>query len=1100
MIGTCLASRYEVVRELGRGGMGVVYLARDPILEREVAVKLIPPGVLDPDSDERFRREARVLARLDHPGIVGIHDFGAHDDALFYVMPFVPGRNLRAVQESGELTLGDILEIGRQIAIALDYSHTAGIVHRDIKPENVMVHRDADGSLRARVTDFGLAVVQRERRLTGSGIVVGTLAYLAPEQLLCQDLDHATDIYALGTLLYELLTGTTPFNGDVAALTFLVVNATAKRPSEIGVSIPSDVEALVMQCLERDRRRRPSSAGAIAEVLDACIARLRGSDAFAAPHRTGAVHVPARIGPPLIGRQKEFAILQDCLTASATEANYLLIGGPAGIGKTRLFEELERLALTRRVLVLRSAVAGLEQSLPYASLCRIIEEHQRLHGAADLSDLAPELVQRFPMLIEVPELRVHARAAPPTPVGDRMAVFDVLARAFIRIASAQPVVIVIEDTHMGDISVEALEHIGKRMLSMPVLLVATYRSDEIDRAHPMTSLVEAVRKSRHGTVLELGPLTLDAHRQLVASIVGTDRVDDEVAVRTFEATEGNPHFATELLRTLMESHELVKSGTGTWRLASDAAISAESLPATIQQAVARRLERLSDRHRAILSAASVAGRTFDGEQLARAVDEPLSRLDAELDDLLANGYLKEERHGRGDRFVFASRVVRDVLYGAVPRRRRRAMHRALAEHLEQKHASHPERVYGLLVHHFSNADVPEKVIEYGLAATRASLASFSAIDAINAARVVLEFVEEDALPRAEARALLAEALHMAGRTDDALQEVDSAVRLFERIGEPPRAFASAAAAAEMAWQRQKINETRRWVEKALTLGRPSGDPEQLEPLLSLGAAAANLRGDVDAARRYLDEAERLRPRDATADDAQRHGTLHVAFSYALDVIDPARAEITWQAEVATLVFDPLTAVDESARVIPRLAESFAVSNEARTFRFRLRDGVQFHDGRPVTAADVRHSLQRFLRVASPLHRLHIDLIQEVRILSPLEFEIELAQPTPALPAILAYPALAIVPDGTEEVGTNWREGLVGTGPFRVVRFTPRRVLELEANPHYWCPGLPQVERLVISLDQPSAEIAAGFREGRYSLAFDLAPEEHEALRRDRELG
>src|SRR5262245_7839828 len=183
MIGTKLAERYEILAELGRGGMGVVYRAKDPMLSREVAIKLIPPGNLTPDTEERFLREAQVVAQMDHPGIVAIHDLGRHDGSLFFVMPVVSGKNLRHFLRERSLRLGDVLDIGGQVADALEYSHSLSIVHRDIKPENVMVATDAAGNMRVRVMDFGLAHATTEHRLTKTGTLVGTVAYLSPEQI-----------------------------------------------------------------------------------------------------------------------------------------------------------------------------------------------------------------------------------------------------------------------------------------------------------------------------------------------------------------------------------------------------------------------------------------------------------------------------------------------------------------------------------------------------------------------------------------------------------------------------------------------------------------------------------------------------------------------------------------------------------------------------------------------------------------------------------------------------------------------------------------------------------------------------------------------------
>ncbi|MHC4342435.1 MAG: serine/threonine-protein kinase, partial [Planctomycetota bacterium] len=183
MIGTKLSERYEITGELGRGGMGVVYRAHDPVLDREVAVKLVPPTHVSPESEERFQREAKLVAQMDHPAIVPIHDFGRHEDSLFLVMPVVPGTSLRPFLRDKSLLLGDVVNVGVQVADALAYSHEREVIHRDIKPENIMVSPEKGEGARVRVMDFGLARASTKTRITQTGVLVGTMAYLSPEQI-----------------------------------------------------------------------------------------------------------------------------------------------------------------------------------------------------------------------------------------------------------------------------------------------------------------------------------------------------------------------------------------------------------------------------------------------------------------------------------------------------------------------------------------------------------------------------------------------------------------------------------------------------------------------------------------------------------------------------------------------------------------------------------------------------------------------------------------------------------------------------------------------------------------------------------------------------
>jgi eukaryotic-like serine/threonine-protein kinase len=262
--GTLLAGRYEVVRLLGWGGMAEVFLASDRLLGRQVAVKVIRDRFADDEKFlARFRREARAAAALNHPNVVAVHDVGIHEGNPFLVTELVDGRTLaEVVRDRGSLLPERAAEIGEAVARALAAAHTAGIVHRDVKPGNVMV--TADG--RVKVLDFGIARALRWTPLTDTSAAHGTAEYMAPEQIQGEGAEPRSDLYSLGAVLYELLTGHPPFTGDSALqVAYRHVEESPAPPDSVRPEIPADLSAVVMRCLAKlpeDRYRRAEDLAA----------------------------------------------------------------------------------------------------------------------------------------------------------------------------------------------------------------------------------------------------------------------------------------------------------------------------------------------------------------------------------------------------------------------------------------------------------------------------------------------------------------------------------------------------------------------------------------------------------------------------------------------------------------------------------------------------------------------------------------------------------------------------------------------------------------------------------------------------------------------
>jgi hypothetical protein len=266
-----LAGRYELGAVIGRGGMGAVYRATDLVLRRTVAVKVLPAALAeaDPTHVARFEREARAAASLTHPGVVAVYDTGADEATRFIVMECVSGRDLAAIlRDRAPLDPARAVSITEQVADALAAAHAAGIVHRDVKPANVMITED--GSV--RVLDFGIARALDGATLTHGAAVLGSAAYMAPEQALGERADERSDIYSLGCVLYAMLTGRPPFTGEAAAILHQHVNAEPRPPSEINPLLSPALEELVMAMLAKSPAARPQSVAKVRGRLAAMAA------------------------------------------------------------------------------------------------------------------------------------------------------------------------------------------------------------------------------------------------------------------------------------------------------------------------------------------------------------------------------------------------------------------------------------------------------------------------------------------------------------------------------------------------------------------------------------------------------------------------------------------------------------------------------------------------------------------------------------------------------------------------------------------------------------------------------------------------------------
>jgi serine/threonine-protein kinase len=267
--------RYEILEELGQGAMGAVYKARDPMMDRTVAVKTILSsallGPLAAEYRERFFREARAAGRLSHPGLVTVHDVGEHESLPFLVMEYIQGRTLASALDAGErFTFDRIYDLGKQIAEALGYAHRNGVIHRDIKPANILLTAGPTGEADriAKVTDFGVAKLTA-MQMTQTGQLLGTPSFMPPEQFTGAPVDGRSDLFSLGVILYWMTTGDKPFTGDtITAVSYKVVHTEAIPPRKLNPAISQALERIILRCLQKDPALRYPTGEALAADIE----------------------------------------------------------------------------------------------------------------------------------------------------------------------------------------------------------------------------------------------------------------------------------------------------------------------------------------------------------------------------------------------------------------------------------------------------------------------------------------------------------------------------------------------------------------------------------------------------------------------------------------------------------------------------------------------------------------------------------------------------------------------------------------------------------------------------------------------------------------
>ncbi len=917
---------YRITHVVGRGGMGTVYRAWDEVLERDVALKVIS---LDGDgrADERFVREARLAAKLDHDNIVRVYRSGRADGYLYLAMELIEGQSLRSLLQAsmGGLPVPECLSIALQLMDAARVAHESSIIHRDIKPDNVLLKDEGV----VKVLDFGVARLQDGAFLTRADEILGTVEYMAPEQILGEDIGPAVDLYAVGVVLYEMLTGTQPVSGDSpATLVYHQLNEEPLAPSFHNPAIPTALDRLVLRLLEKLPEHRFAAAGdAIAALLDIQRRLELGEISGLEPRPYDGEQEDYGLRnrdfqPRFTGRRSELDALRADFDALSDGGRMVFLAGEAGIGKSRLVGQLASYATEHGGRFVQGACFyehGLGPFMPFLDAVSNLfgerddaSESERSALEKILREKAPELVDLATSSSTTAKVRASFAAAfgsDSDADAGRQRLFDTVFELFAAASELKPLVLCLEDVHWADEgSLQLLHYLVRRISECQVLCVVTYRPEELTAEvseGPLSSLIKQL--DAEGVLVErhLRRLSWQDTNRLVGSLFYESDYSSDFVDFLFEHAQGNPLVAVEILK-LLRDQELLRYDGGAWTVRAE--LGEIAVPDRVRALVRRRVDLLEGREFEVIQLAAVVGHRFTSSIVEEAGG--LSRMDA------LKSLFRLEKKGQlivsvKDGFEFSHSMIREVLYEDIPWELKREYHRVVGSYLEERSSQGTDIAAAELGTHLHGAGDFARAIPYLTTAGDEAFELFSWRKASAYFAQVIEACESiadgttDALIHALKRSALAnvylaahdrarehcermraeahragrpldeaEALKLTGKVDEhqrrfpqAVQGYEKAIRCLEGLDAP-----LARARILINWgvadfECGRYNEAEsRWRE-TVELAAADGPREMSEALNNL-AVVATMRGDLEAAwdqyERVLALDEQLEPSPQTA--------------------------------------------------------------------------------------------------------------------------------------------------------------------------------------------------------------------------------------------
>lgn len=706
---------YNLIKKLGTGGMGEVYKAYDAELEREVAIKLMHPHLMnDENNAERFLREARAAARLIHPNIVTMHEIGTSKLGRYIVMEYVQGVPLTDILEKeGMLEIDRVAGIMSQVCDGLQKAHGMGILHRDIKPDNILLTNEDV----VKILDFGIAKISTKMGLTGSGDILGTVEYMAPEQMMGGELDQRSDIYALGVVLYQLLTARLPFIGDSPVeIIYKKLNEEPPPPSYYNNAVTSEIDEIVLKALSELKENRWESAEALGKALTLQTSSHKKFEVQYSSAVMDGIEADPKIEERqglrnvFVGRGKEFKKLVNHFNLMThSEGQTIILKGEAGVGKTKLSDRLRSYVAHKDSWALYGACLyqeGMDAYLPFIDALRnFFSKESRRLPSEEREKLKSLVREHVPLLMEFTER--FTTSFGPNQAKDTSAdklnqgnLFDGIYQLISYLSGIRPILLIIDDLQWADeASLRLFHYLSRQVSSNKVLLIGITRTDRYDlqqngKPTMVVDMLSRLRRDGVGEEIELRRLNRSENDQLVEESLGRTLFTEEFLNRLHRETRGNPFFVLETLKLLQED-ETIYLKNNVWCDRQD--VFKFNVPNKVEDVFVRQISELSDEEREILQIAAVVGYKFDPSLVSRVLEIPKLKLLKTLHQIETE--LKVISSTEKE-FAFEHPMLRDLLYGEISKALRAEYHLMISKELEKMYDGQYGSLVGDVAQHF----------------------------------------------------------------------------------------------------------------------------------------------------------------------------------------------------------------------------------------------------------------------------------------------------------------------------------------------------------------------------------------------------------------